>query len=163
MPKPKPPTAKAVAQMSGPPAPHAITFEVAGRMMPKERARAGGGHHYTPKDTRRAEEAIREITRVAFHGYGPWRGAVRVDLDLILSPPESWSARRRARALEGEVVPTSKPDVDNWQKALFDGAEGVAYRNDSQITEVVIRKRYGPRSKAVVTMTPLPGEPAYAR
>ena len=47
-----------------------------------------------------------------------------------------------------EVMPfTSKPDVDNIGKAILDGLNGVAYRDDSQVTELRITKakrfRYG--------------------
>ena len=40
-----------------------------------------------------------------------------------------------------EVMPfTQKPDIDNIAKAVLDGLNGVAYRDDSQVTELRVLK-----------------------
>ena len=37
---------------------------------------------------------------------------------------------------------TSKPDIDNLFKAVADGLEGHAYKNDSQVTGIKVEKLY---------------------
>ena len=46
----------------------------------------------------------------------------------------------------------SKPDLDNLAKAAADALNGLAYRDDSCITDLVVRKRYGtePRLEVVI-------------
>lgn len=54
----------------------------------------------------------------------------------------------------GEIPFTTKPDVDNLLKTVLDGLNGVAWEDDSQVTELhgykLHRKRGG---KAVTTVT----------
>ena len=38
--------------------------------------------------------------------------------------------------------PTIKPDIDNIQKAVFDGLNGIAYNDDKQILTAVIHKTF---------------------
>jgi Holliday junction resolvase RusA-like endonuclease len=45
-------------------------------------------------------------------------------------------------ALGGEVLPTAKPDADNVVKAIFDGLNGVLWRDDVQVVDLRVRKRY---------------------
>ena len=60
-----------------------------------------------------------------------------------MSVPASWSKRKQAMALAGTVYPTSKPDIDNVEKILFDGLNGIVWKDDVQVVDVVKRKRYG--------------------
>jgi Holliday junction resolvase RusA-like endonuclease len=39
-------------------------------------------------------------------------------------------------------MPTTKPDADNVVKAVFDGLNGVAFRDDVQVVDLRVRKRY---------------------
>jgi Holliday junction resolvase RusA-like endonuclease len=50
--------------------------------------------------------------------------------DRLPAVPASWSGKKQRMALAGEVLPTSKPDVDNVVKAVFDGMNGVLWRDD---------------------------------
>jgi Holliday junction resolvase RusA-like endonuclease len=45
-------------------------------------------------------------------------------------------------ALAGEVLPTTKPDADNVVKAVFDGLNGVLWRDDVLVVDLRVRKRY---------------------
>ena len=38
---------------------------------------------------------------------------------------------------------TSRPDVDNLVKPVFDSMNGILYKDDSQIVELKVRKEYG--------------------
>jgi Holliday junction resolvase RusA-like endonuclease len=53
----------------------------------------------------------------------------------VFPVPDSWSAKKRAAALAGDIRPTKKPDLSNIQKALEDGMNAVVFKDDSQITE----------------------------
>ena len=47
--------------------------------------------------------------------------------------PASWSARKRAAAITGDVLPTGKPDIDNLVKAALDGVRGIVIGDDATL------------------------------
>jgi Holliday junction resolvase RusA-like endonuclease len=111
-----------------------ITFTVEGAPRPKARARRGaGGRWYTPQATRDYEEAV----GIAARGSGarePLKGAVRLSIDL-------WLPDRRRR------------DVDNCAKSICDALNGIAYQDDSQIVELIVRRhvdRERPRAEVII-------------
>jgi Holliday junction resolvase RusA-like endonuclease len=69
-------------------------------------------------------------------------GPVRCVLSIDCQVPESWSGKKRQAALTGSLMPTTKPDTDNVVKAVFDGCNGVAFKDDVQVVELYVRKRY---------------------
>lgn len=56
--------------------------------------------------------------------------------------PSSFSKVKRKKALEGEIYPTKKPDFDNIAKIVADALNKIAYKDDKQIVESHIYKRY---------------------
>ena len=42
--------------------------------------------------------------------------------------------------LNGELLPAKKPDIDNIVKAVLDALNEVAYRDDTQVVELQVRK-----------------------
>lgn len=114
-------------------------FRVNGQPQGKARARSTrGGRYYTPEKTRRYEAAI----RAAAAGCPKLEGAVRVNISAWFAVPKSWSKAKRAAAAAGNLYPTVKPDADNVAKVVCDALNGVAYHDDSQVVECVVRKRY---------------------
>ena len=60
-------------------------------------------------------------------------GPLRVSIDLTFAKPKS--AKR--------VHHTVRPDASNCAKAVEDALNGVAWNDDSQIVELIVRKHYG--------------------
>ena len=48
----------------------------------------------------------------------------------------------RPKSLRGEKPHTKRPDVDNLAKAVLDAMNGIAYHDDSQITQLNVVKAY---------------------
>jgi len=124
-----------------------ITFTIPGKPVAKGRARAfvRNGHvaHYTPKETADYERLVRETAQEAMIGQAPLDGPVALVVIALVPIPASWSRRRQQAAGAGATVPTSRPDLDNIVKAIKDGLNGVAWRDDSQVVELRARKSYG--------------------
>jgi Endodeoxyribonuclease RusA len=80
---------------------------------------------------------------------------VRLELVVELPIPDSWSGRRRALAVTSDLLPTSRPDLDNYIKAGLDGLNEIVVRDDSQIVEISARKRFSIAPKLVMTVFPL--------
>jgi len=95
-----------------------MRFEIPGRPMPKQRPRVGRyGNIYTPPQTKEYENLVGWVARCA--GCKPAGEPVAVVLDIYV--------RRRM-------------DVDNVAKSILDGLTGVAYEDDDQVVELLVRK-----------------------
>ncbi len=68
--------------------------------------------------------------------------AVSVIITVQKSIPRSWSKKKQAKAIEGSVRPIGRPDIDNYIKAVFDGLNGVVFKDDSQVTFIGATKQY---------------------
>lgn len=105
---------------------HKIT--IPGRPVPKGRPRLGvrgrKAYIYTPPETKEYEKLVGWVAKCT--GCRPTEGPVAVMLDVF--------ARR-------------KMDVDNIAKSVLDGLNGVAYLDDVQVVELLVRK-YRVKNKA---------------
>lgn len=137
-----------------------INFTVPGVPVAKGRARsfirAGHVAHYTPDQTARYENLVKLAARQAMGTWEPMQGAVELVLLLHMPVPASWSQKRRAAALSGQVRPTTKPDCSNVLKAVEDAMNGVVFVDDKQIADVTICKRYSAQPQACVQVTEVP-------
>lgn len=57
--------------------------------------------------------------------------------------PKSASKRKREQMERNIIVPTVKPDADNVCKAVCDALNGVAWKDDAQIVNLIFEKHYG--------------------
>ena len=92
----------------------------------------------------------------------PLQAAVRLEL-LVVPAPASWSKRRRAAAITGDIPRTSRPDLDNFIKSALDAINTIVIADDAQIVEVRARKRYGEQPKLVATVHPLNAAASHGR
>lgn len=120
-----------------------VPGEPQGKGRPKVVKIAGFTRMATPAKTVAYEGLVAHAASRAMGGMPPVDGACAVELVVTLSVPASWSKKKQAAALAGQVLPTKKPDIDNVVKAIFDGMNGVVWRDDVQAVDVVLRKRYG--------------------
>lgn len=91
-----------------------------------------------------------------------------VDLVITFSlarPAGHWGTGRNAAILKpsAPAYPVAPPDFDKLTRAVADALTKIAYADDAQITDALIRKRYAhdraltlnpPRTTADVTLTP---------
>ncbi|NWE46356.1 RusA family crossover junction endodeoxyribonuclease [Pseudomonas gingeri] len=139
-----------------------VSFVVPGEAVGKGRPRVStiGGHArmFTPKKTANYETLISMAAHEAMAGRELIAGPVLIELRIVVSVAQSWSKKKTAAALAGEVMPTKKPDIDNVLKAICDGINGVVFRDDVQVVDVFTRKRFGETPGVSVRVVPLEGE-----
>jgi Holliday junction resolvase RusA-like endonuclease len=135
-----------------------VTFTVPGIPQGKGRARAaiirGFARIYTPEKTRSYEGTIAWCGAAAMAGRPPFLVPMALALLIRCQIPASWSKKKRVEALNGDLVPATKPDVDNILKAVGDGLNGVVWADDVQIVRVNIEKGYAETPGIVVTAAP---------
>ena len=113
------------------------------------------GRAVTPERTRNYEVYIRELFVLAYPGFIPMEGALSMEVDAYLGIPKSASKRKRDMMEAGAVVPERRPDFDNLAKTAGDALNGLAFRDDSQIAEAVIRKRFSSQPRMIIRVGPV--------
>lgn len=79
-----------------------------------------------------------------------------VRIFAYLSIPKSVSKKKRTAMLEGLIRPTKKPDHDNIGKIVCDALNGIAYRDDAQIVDSLVRKFYSDKPCVLVEISDIP-------
>ena len=136
-----------------------IQFVVPGQPVAKGRhktARRGKFlTHYTPAKTVNYEGLVAHAACIAMAGKPLITGACYLELNIRLQIPESWPKKKKEMAAAGLIGATKKPDADNLEKSLCDGMNGVVWKDDSQVVDVVKRKRYAETPCVVVIVREL--------
>jgi len=133
-----------------------ITFTVDGPPVAKGRPRAttirGMARLYTPSKTRAYEDAIRIAAAMAMGSRLPFEGEVSVTVTAAVAIPASYSRKKRQNAAAGIIRPTTRPDADNYAKAALDACNGILFRDDAQVTDLIVRKRFAADPHLTITM-----------
>lgn len=126
-----------------------------GKGRPKFARRGNFTVAYTPEKTASYENLVKVKAEEAMKGRPAIDGAVAVTIWLWVTPPASWSQKKQRQALSHEILPTSKPDVDNVIKGIFDAMNEIVWKDDKQAVDVSIRKRYSETARATVEVRAL--------
>lgn len=113
---------------------------------------------YTDSKTVSYETALAMQATLAMAGQSPLSGALRVSVFAGMPIPKSWSHSKRRSAVEGRILPTVKPDVDNTLK-LLDALNKIVWIDDNQIVNAEISKRYAEQPYLLVVVRPLESIP----
>ena len=106
------------------------------------------GTPYTPEETREYEKRVADEGRKHFSE--PLKGPVRLRLAFYISPAKSWSQQKYQEHIG---TPHAKPpDLDNLEKSIKDGLNGVAYADDAQVSYVEKWKVWGVKAQTVISV-----------
>lgn len=86
-------------------------------------------------------------------------GPIKLKLTVYRSMPGylSKSPKKAAAAEAGEILPVSKPDVDNYLKGVKDALKGVIWKDDSQVVDAYAKKRYSAKPRIEVKIIEIAG------
>mgnify|MGYP001570249671 CR=1 FL=1 len=135
-----------------------ITLEIPGTPIAKARPRfARRGNFVKTYSAQETEEGrfLFEVYRQLGKGFKPMEGALQVEMIFDMPIPKSTSKKQRAKALNGELYHTKKPDIDNLEKMCYDCLNQVAYTDDSMIVESKAIKRYSDNPKTTIIIRSL--------
>lgn len=92
---------------------------IPGRPVPKGRPRLGkNGNVYTPRKTREYEKLVGWCTKQTMKE--PLQGDIAMDIKVYIKGPCG--------------------DLDNLEKAILDGMNGIAYNDDRQVAALAIQR-----------------------
>ena len=132
-----------------------VFFTVDGKVVPWARAGRRGGFSYTPGHVRKYQDWVKVCASQAMEGREPLLGAVCLTVYFVLPIASSWPAWKQEAALQGLVAPTNRPDLDNMVKAIEDACNLVVWKDDAQVVEMQVNKRFGLKPCADVHVEPL--------
>lgn len=128
------------------------SFVIKEKAIGKERPRKGKNGFYTPTKTKDFEDKVKQ----AFISKYPIDSKYmlkpfRAKISVFYEPAKSKSRKEKTRLIK-ERVYTKKPDCDNIAKSILDGLNGLAYKDDSQVVELLIGKHYSMFSEIQVEL-----------
>ena len=126
-----------------------ICFEIPGKPQGKARARTfynsklGKMKSITHENTELYENLIKhcylETKCEPFLDKVP----LEVEITACFPIPKSATKKDRERIKLMEYYPTKKPDADNIAKVVCDALNGLAYKDDAQVIDLTVHKRFG--------------------
>lgn len=139
-----------------------IAFTIPGQPVAKGRPKfARRGAHvmaYTPAKTASYENLVKLAAAEVMRGAEPTAGPIALDVTLNLQIPASWSQKKRAAAVLGAICATKKPDADNVLKGIKDGCNGIVWKDDAQVVDIRLKKRYSETPGAEVRVKLVEGD-----
>lgn len=129
-----------------------ISFTVHGEPCGKERPRIYNNHGITPEQTKQYEELVR------MEYMAQVKGQKYFDKDILLEMriyayykiPKTTPKWQIPLMNEGIIRPLKKADWDNIGKIIADSLNGVAYHDDAQIVDGLVRKFYSSKPRVEV-------------
>lgn len=136
-----------------------VCFTVPGRPQGKARART----YYNPKT--KAMSSTTPDKTVLYENFiatcymeaagekrFPDDSYIKARIQAFYEIPKSASKVKKSAMLDGELLPSKKPDIDNIVKAVLDALNKVAYRDDTQVVELQVRKQYSERPRLEICL-----------
>lgn len=118
-----------------------VIFFVKGEPKGKGRPRfTKRGHTYTDAKTKEYESLVM-ASYLASANCHKFTSPVRVVIMAHFKPPKK-SKKVVGDMLNGHILPTKKPDVDNIAKIILDGLNRIAWDDDTQVVDLTIGKYY---------------------
>lgn len=108
------------------------------------------GRAYTPNKTKNYEYLVRQLFVYKYPKFEPIVGRVKLSVIAYFELPKSISKQKEAEMLAGIISPTKKPDWDNIGKIISDALNKFAFKDDAQIIEATIIKKYARTPKVLV-------------
>ena len=97
---------------------------------------------YTPKKTLDFEKQVKIYASLHMRDKKPLECPLELRIVCHRYIPSSFSKKKTIGAINKEIYPTTRPDVDNYAKAVLDGLNGVLFKDDSQIIRLISEKYY---------------------
>lgn len=71
-------------------------------------------------------------------------GTVSVQIDIFYEIPKSYTKKRKTEIYDSDyqIRPSVRGDIDNVAKSILDGMNGICFKDDIQVAELIVNKRF---------------------
>ena len=99
---------------------------------------------YEDKDMKSWRNQCQLLISNQYMGQPVLEGVLKARVRFYIKPPQYISKiKRNQQALVDEIIPVGKkPDIDNYEKALYDSMSGIIFQDDGQIALHDVGKFY---------------------
>lgn len=121
-----------------------VDFVIQGKAQAKQRPRFNThtGRTYTPNKTINYENWVKICYLEKYKDKELMDKPLRVTIRAFLEIPKSTSKKKKQQMLDNAILPMVKPDTDNIAKGVLDSLNGIAYKDDKQVVELIVNKFY---------------------
>jgi Holliday junction resolvase RusA-like endonuclease len=125
---------------------------VSGPPVAKGRPRVTKWGTYTPEKTVNYENLVQFSYIEKFKGEELLEDDLSMIINFYFPIPKSTSKKNRELMLKGEIRHNKRPDIDNCIKSITDALNNIAYKDDSQIVQIIAAKVYSeePRTEVCI-------------
>lgn len=120
--------------------PQQYQFVIFTKPMPKERPRLGRHTTYTPMRTRAFKNLLSSIFKDS--GVKICHQALRLDIEFLYERPKS--------VKKNMIYKATRPDRDNLDKSILDAGNGILYKDDAQVVDGRIQKKYSDLEPSII-------------
>jgi len=125
-----------------------IPESITGKQRPRMNTYTGKA--YTPTKTKNYEYLVRQLFVYKYPSFIPLEGRIKLTIIAYFELPKKVSKAKEAEMLAGIISPTKKPDWDNIGKIVSDSLNKFAFKDDAQIIEAIVIKKYARIPKVLV-------------
>lgn len=134
-----------------------MVFEIVGVPVGKRRPKFSTIHGYAQAIKPKEDAIYENLVKLSFQSnkpqeYSLFEKPIKIKIEAYFAIPKSFSKKKINMAVEGVINPQTKPDADNIAKIICDALNNVAYKDDTQIVELTVVKRYALEPKVKVTL-----------
>lgn len=133
-----------------------IRLTIPGPPVAWARARQRGAQRFTAPDQARAKRRLQQELKLVCRA--PHAGPVHLTVRAYMPIPPSCSRAEHARRLGAWHM--QKPDADNIAKLIKDAANGVVYKDDSQVASLTVLKVWSDNPRTEIIFDELNAERA---
>lgn len=121
-----------------------VNFVIQGKVQAKQRPRFNSKlkRTYTPERTINYENWVKTCYLEKYKDKELMEKPLRVTIKAYFEIPKSTSKKRKQQMMDNEILPMVKPDTDNIAKGVLDSLNGIAYKDDKQVIELIVNKFY---------------------
>jgi Holliday junction resolvase RusA-like endonuclease len=126
-----------------------IKIEIDADPIPLQRARGARNGFYDPQHIAKRNFALEVMSKIPRTKL--IETPISFDMIFVIKMPKSWSLKKRAKFLNQPH--TTRPDIDNLVKFIFDALNNVLYNDDAQIYKEEAQKMWGETGKTILEIT----------
>lgn len=124
-----------------------LIFEIHTVPKPQKQTQFGKNRAYDP--SKQYKQSIQWQIR-PYAPKEPLKTPLTVDITFYLPIPKSTSKLLTKQMINGTALPYRRPDLDNLAYVVTNAMKELVYEDDSQIVDLILKKRYGQEPKTVI-------------
>lgn len=105
---------------------------------------------YTPEKTKAFEQRLKLYFKKKYNNPEISENPFKAKILVEFKPPKGTSKKMLQKLCDKPY--TKKPDLDNIIKAILDSLNGLAYKDDNQITQIISEKKYGLTDRIIIIL-----------